>query len=468
MTISARSGSRYQIKQGNLCLCYPLLPDLGCLLLEVDDQGCRGSVPFQYLPEDVRTSWRRILAPKRPLHIKIEIPPWLMSFEVDGLVMDISDSPSHTEIEMTFNHLTPAQSSALKDAVLAMATQKIRNAHAPVPPPPPSEHPAAPKAHGHPVPQAPAGQPFPEAVRAPESLYAPQPAGASLTDSSALLKLKKIGEVLVHMGRLTPMQVDEALVRARANGERLGRYLVRMGVVSPEVLCRALALQSGLPMTDLTGVEVPDKLARLFTHPIMARYAFVPFDEAKTFICIAAGTPLKSSIVRELEATINKKIEVFLAQEEQVLRLLDHLHLKQNRKARKHVRYDLSVPVRYQFTSRLGTPAEPNAHEGVTINASEGGFLIEGTPTALGSPEEMRRRGLCASVVLNSADGHAVHALCQLRAIREKERKAAEDPRWLLGMEIVEMSVEDRRRLKELCIKSAMNVPRNPSRQPFI
>jgi hypothetical protein len=267
------------------------------------------------------------------------------------------------------------------------------------------------------------------------------------------LRMKKVGEVLVHMGRLNNDQVAMALQQARSNGERLGRYLLRTGMVTPDALCRALALQTGLPMTDLSDATIPENLLRVFPHEMMMQYSFVPFDEAKAFVCIAVADPLPQTTSREMEKLCGKRIEMFLGQEDLVIRMLDKVRGKQKRKLRRHIRYEISALARYQFCSRLGHPAEEVIHHGTTMNVSEGGFLIEGTPTALGSPDDLRRRGICARVVLTGTF-QEISALCHLRSIRAKERAEAGKARWLLGVEVAEISADDRRRLKELCLKA--------------
>jgi hypothetical protein len=528
---------RFQVKQGKLSLSHPPLADLGCLVMELDDNGCRGSVLFQYVPADAAAAWRKVLVVNQPIHINIDIPPWLQSFSADALITYVFEVATHLEIELSFSCIDANQRMWLQNALVAIAKQKIRTttqmdllpltsqsnvlsegpaapfvpqpakqqgrfvvpqtapvqafAVPPAPPPPPGQYvprgapvpahadafaspPPPPKPREGPVlvlppvipPDHIAPEAKPEVLRAAVTMpSAPAPI-SGVRDTSTVMKLRKIGEVLVHMGQLKPSQVEDALLHTRTTGERLGRYLVRAGIVSPDVLCRALALQSGLPMTDLSEAQVPESLVKTFSHAAMLANVFVPFDEAKTMACIAAASPLRPNILADLQTQCAKKIEVFLAQEEQILKLLDGLQIKQNKKLRKHIRYEIKVPVQYQFCSRLGTAAEPVSHNGVTHNISEGGLLIEGTPSALGTPDDMRRRGMCVSIIIMS-NGAELRGIGQLRAVREKERVGAEDPRWMLGVELVDMTVEDRRRLKEVCVKSVIGA-KKATRQPFI
>jgi hypothetical protein len=581
--------NRLQIREGKLFLSYPTLPPLQCVLMDLDENGCKGSVLFDGIAPGPANEWQKTLAPRRPIHIKLDVAPFLHNFEVDGTVTKVWESAGQSLVELSFHQVSPDAHATLVQAVLALATDKVRQSQTlsrttgtsvsvPPAPPPSMARPPAPatarptvppvpkqaavtmkqaapatvkqaappavkQAQVVPVP-VPAPQPksarlkpqpkpaaeksvaeksasassasaraytvpligpvplstqeppvtappppkarvtppkslrfetlppvkAPEEVLAAEEAPAPDPdrfsskkleraavtmptAGTPSDESLAMVKSRRLGEVLVHMGRLTNDQIEQAVNRARASGERLGRYLLRTGMLAPDVLCRALALQTGLPMTDLHDAQIPESLSRVFTHELLMQYNFVPFDEAKTFVCIAVADPLPPQSVKDLERMCGKRIEVFLAQEDLVVKMLDKARGKHKHKLRKHIRYEIQTMVRYQFCSRLGNPAEDIIHNGTTLNVSEGGFLIEGSPTALGGPEDLRRRGICARVVLSSAVSE-ITTICHLRSIRQKERQEAGRSRWLLGLEIAEISTDDRRRLKEMCLKA--------------
>src|SRR5208283_3105088 len=103
-----------------------------------------------------------------------------------------------------------------------------------------------------------------------------------------------------------------------------------------------------------------------------------------------------------------------------------------------------------------GSALEDARYEGLAGDISEGGLLIEGPASALISPDDFKRRGICVRMEL-SGQPNPVRAFGQLRSMREKEPAAAQsaqDKRWLLGIEFLEVAAEQQRRLKELCIKA--------------
>jgi len=63
--------------------------------------------------------------------------------------------------------------------------------------------------------------------------------------------MKRLGEILVESGLLTPEQLNRALATAAANQQRLGEALVSIGLLSEIDIARALATQLGLEIVRL-------------------------------------------------------------------------------------------------------------------------------------------------------------------------------------------------------------------------
>jgi hypothetical protein len=257
---------------------------------------------------------------------------------------------------------------------------------------------------------------------------------------------KKLGEVLVQMGKLTPQQVEEVLRLSLESGQRIGRCLLAWELVPPDVLCRALSIQSGLPMTVLEGETIPERLNKIFPLPMMMRHSFVPFDESSAVLCVAACNPLDTETQKELERISHKVVEVFLAREDHVARQLDWMRVKMKTRSRRSLRYKMSLSVVYQFCSRLGARTDKEVYQGTSVNLSEGGLLVE-SPQAPGDPGEMLLNGLYVNICLKPAIGE-IWAICDVREIRLVPDSAP--PRWLLGLEIVDINEESRARLQDL------------------
>jgi hypothetical protein len=86
------------------------------------------------------------------------------------------------------------------------------------------------------------------------------------------LQGKKIGEILNTLKVIddkTLHAVEQHHNTKKANGKPIGQLLVHMGIIEPEVLSRALCIQSGMPMVDVLSISI--------TSDILAR---IPADKA--------------------------------------------------------------------------------------------------------------------------------------------------------------------------------------------
>lgn len=500
-----------KLDHGLVVIRYGGVPSIAATLADLAAERCRAVVPLGILDEQTAEAWRRILAKERPVGLEISVPPHLDHFSLDAKIQEVAAAGGGgVEVELFFHKLLPDERQTLETVLPTIASDKLRRATlgpgileqfgTPAGVLPTADDGAAGKVEEREQPR-PAGTENQEATETKTAVRLPvrkraapaaeklaEPASPTMTPTeTALTPLPgtsaegdnekssektpahkqapgrdpyrglKLGEVLVKMGKLNAEKIAGAVRSARLSGERLGRFLLREGVVSPLVLCRALALQSGLPMTDLSEVRISPDLSAPFSHTLMARLEFVPLDEAKRLLCIAVANPLPDRELQNLERLAGKKIEVFLAQEDLILAQLDHLRKEVKRPERQHRRFEAALPVRWRLCNRLGAAAEKETHHGLTRDISEGGFLVEGTASSVGSPETIRRRGLCARVKLETAS-QELRALCQIRFIKEEsagvQQTAEGGEVWLYGLEILEMSDADRRRLKETCLQT--------------
>jgi type IV pilus assembly protein PilB len=78
----------------------------------------------------------------------------------------------------------------------------------------------------------------------------------ALEEQAKLGKVKPLGEVLVDLGYVTQLDVDEALNKQRSGGGRLEDTLVQSGKISPEMLAKSLAMQLGYEYIDDGNAKV--------------------------------------------------------------------------------------------------------------------------------------------------------------------------------------------------------------------
>ncbi|MBL0209415.1 MAG: hypothetical protein IPQ13_00635 [Holophagaceae bacterium] len=102
---------------------------------------------------------------------------------------------------------------------------------------------------------------------------------------------KKLGELLVEAGLLTPVQLSETLRHQRFHGGRMGGNLVSLGFISEDMLMDFLAQQTGVPRLEGKALEHirPEVLKRI-PQRMAEQLTILPieFKEPKSLILAMA------------------------------------------------------------------------------------------------------------------------------------------------------------------------------------
>jgi Type II secretion system (T2SS), protein E, N-terminal domain len=88
--------------------------------------------------------------------------------------------------------------------------------------------------------------------------------------------IKRLGEMLVEGGLISPAQLQSAITHQKIARGRLGSNLVALGYISEEVLMDFLSHQTGVPQLDVRGIEVPPQILKLVPHRLAEQFTVLP------------------------------------------------------------------------------------------------------------------------------------------------------------------------------------------------
>src|SRR3989442_8237815 len=103
---------------------------------------------------------------------------------------------------------------------------------------------------------------------------------------------RRLGELLLAEGVVTPDQLNRALEIHRATGERLGQVLLDMGVVDQERLARHLGRQIGAEFVRLVGTNLREDVLTLLPQQLASRLQAIPIARARGVLTVAMVDPL--------------------------------------------------------------------------------------------------------------------------------------------------------------------------------
>lgn len=135
-------------------------------------------------------------------------------------------------------------------------------------------------------------------------------------------KRKKIGEILVEKGVLSPSKHLYVMDRLSSEGARFGEICLREGLLTEEDLSRALAEQFGLEYIDLKGFKLDESVLNSIPPDAMYRYHFIPLQQQGESLVVAISDP--TDIIRsdEMELFLDRPLIIKLAAESEIANLL--------------------------------------------------------------------------------------------------------------------------------------------------
>ncbi len=119
---------------------------------------------------------------------------------------------------------------------------------------------------------------------------------------------RRLGEILLEAGLLSPEALQEAVGVAEREGRRIGDVLIERGFLTEEQLARALAAQFHLPYQDLAGFRLDPRFFKSIPVELMYRYPFVPYGDENGSLTLVLSDPSNLMALDELELILRRPI----------------------------------------------------------------------------------------------------------------------------------------------------------------
>lgn len=129
---------------------------------------------------------------------------------------------------------------------------------------------------------------------------------------------KRLGDLLIAAGTITPEELDMGLQRQKETKERLGAALISAGIITEAELIEALRLQLGIEYIDLSKTTIPISLAQVVPKNIAKQFLVVPVRMERDELYLAMSDPMNFYAIEEVKKAVRKKIVPMIATTEGV------------------------------------------------------------------------------------------------------------------------------------------------------
>jgi len=134
---------------------------------------------------------------------------------------------------------------------------------------------------------------------------------------------KRIGQVLLELGKITEGQLQEALDLKEKKGGALGAVLVDLGHCEPPDISAALAIQAGMRKVDLDEIEIPPEITEKMDALTARSYSVVPIEFEAGILTVAMADATNFRALDELHMLLDYEIRAAVADPNAVVRSLD-------------------------------------------------------------------------------------------------------------------------------------------------
>lgn len=126
---------------------------------------------------------------------------------------------------------------------------------------------------------------------------------------------RKLGSILQQNGYINDSDLQRALERLGEIGGRLGDVLIDTGVISERKIARALENELGIPLVELSSVEIDTAITALLDAQIAKEEMAMPIglDEASQTLRVAFIDPLNNLSVENIEDVTGYTVERYQA-----------------------------------------------------------------------------------------------------------------------------------------------------------
>jgi type IV pilus assembly protein PilB len=148
-------------------------------------------------------------------------------------------------------------------------------------------------------------------------------AGSPASSAALPTPAERLGDLLIRKDRLTPTQLNEALLQQSASGKRIGQLLVELGALDEKDLAWALSEQFNIELVDL-GHQTPDTDAvALLSETVARSESAIPLrieDDGRLTIVVSDVTP---EMLDRLKAATGREVTLAVASDADVKRAID-------------------------------------------------------------------------------------------------------------------------------------------------
>jgi type IV pilus assembly protein PilB len=139
---------------------------------------------------------------------------------------------------------------------------------------------------------------------------------------------KRLGQILVDEGVITEEVMKKALIMQKESGKKLGEVLVNMGFTTDEQIVNAVKEQLGIPLINLDNINVSQNIIDILPVSTAKKHEAIPIDIVNGSLLVVMSDPLNYFAIEDIKVATGYHVKTAIALRNSILKNIDKYYGK--------------------------------------------------------------------------------------------------------------------------------------------
>ncbi len=141
-----------------------------------------------------------------------------------------------------------------------------------------------------------------------------------------MARRRRLGELLIAGGLITPEQLHDGLAQQKQAAKRIGQILVELGYITESDVFGALGDQLGVPYVSLSFYSVDANVITLISEQFARQYKVIPLFRIGSSLTLGMADPLNLGVIDQVVRATSLEIEPSICSESDIIQAIDHYY----------------------------------------------------------------------------------------------------------------------------------------------
>jgi len=141
--------------------------------------------------------------------------------------------------------------------------------------------------------------------------------------------MKKIGEILVESGLLTPEQLEEILQKQKGTGKKVGEIVVAAEMITEKQLLKALEYQLKIPYIEMSELQIDPDAPGLISETLARKHSLIPVGYEEGKLVVVMADPMDLMAIDDVRYATGREIRPKMAAKNDILASIERNYGKE-------------------------------------------------------------------------------------------------------------------------------------------